>query len=281
MAYFTTKDNVQIWYEEFGEGDRYLLCTQCSHSEFSFEKELAKRGFHVYLLTNRGFGRSTHVTEDYGQYWYDRFAEDVIEFADFKGIGQFTYSGASHGAGTGWHVVMNHQDRVNCFFAVVPGPHSIDEGAMSYRKMIMEGKVAPPVMTWPSEDPALLKRRELEKEKMDEIKAQPDYEAIFESAETKAIDYGRPLTRLGNEEALKEMLRGIDIPVLMIGGIHDPISRPDLMVRTAQCLKNCKMVIYTAMSHNIDIYEETANEAVAFYENVMKHGTVYAPVVNP
>ena len=281
MAYFTTKDNVKIWYEEFGEGDKYLLCTMVSHAEYSFEKEMAKRGFHVYLLTNRGFGKSDHVTEDYGDFWYDRFAEDVVEFADYLGIDKFTYSGASHGAGTGWHILMNHQDRVNCFFAVVPGPHNIDEGAMSIRKMIMEGKMAFRIMTWPSEDPAILKRRELEKEVTDRLKAQPDYEAIYNSPETKAIDYGRPMTRLGSEEKLKEVLSGIQTPTLMIGGIHDPISRPDLMVRTPQCLPNCKMVIYSGMSHNIDIYEEMADEAIAFYKHVMEDGTIYASVVNP
>ena len=62
MGYFTTKDNVRIYYEEYGSGDRYVLCTQVGHNKYSLEKELSKRGFHVFLLTNRnrctGSGRN-------------------------------------------------------------------------------------------------------------------------------------------------------------------------------------------------------------------------------
>ena len=133
MPLMEVEKGVMIHYEEWGEGDRYLLCTQVGHSRFSLERELAKRGFHVFLLTNRGFGQSTHVTEDYGEHWYDRFADDVIAFADKMGIDKFAYSGASHGAGTGWHVVLRHPERVICFFAVVPGPHHLDEGQQSIR----------------------------------------------------------------------------------------------------------------------------------------------------
>ena len=71
MPTFINNDHQSIYYEEYGSGDRYLLCTQVGHGENSFEKEMARRGFHVYLLTNRGFGRSEHITEDYPNHWYD------------------------------------------------------------------------------------------------------------------------------------------------------------------------------------------------------------------
>ena len=129
-------DGVEIYYEEYGSGDNYLLCYQVGHGLYSLEKEMAKRGFHVYLLTNQGFGRSTHVTEDYGDHWYDRFADDVVAFADAMGIETFTYSGGSHGAGTGWHVALRHPERMKCFFAVVPGPHNLDESGVSVRQQI-------------------------------------------------------------------------------------------------------------------------------------------------
>ncbi len=44
-----------------------------------------------------------------------------------------------------WHLVLRHQDRVSAFVAVVSGPHSLKEGAMSYRQMLMQGLIeAPP-----------------------------------------------------------------------------------------------------------------------------------------
>ena len=68
MPLIEVEKGIEIYYEEYGQGDRYLICSQQSHAQHSLEKELVKYGFHVFLLTNRGFGRSTHLKEDYGDY---------------------------------------------------------------------------------------------------------------------------------------------------------------------------------------------------------------------
>lgn len=280
MPICEVKPGVEIFYEEYGEGDRYLLCTQIGHSLYSMEKELAKRGFHVFLLTNRGFGRSTHVFGDPGQNWYDMWADDVAAFADCKGIGTFCYCGASHGAGTGWHLVLRHPERVECFFAVVPGPHSLDEGSMSYRNMIELGLVEPKPMVMPTDDPVLAERRRLSGAFEQKKHQEPDYDKVFNAPEIKSIEYGRPLAYLGNEEKLKEALKTIRTPVLILGGTDDVISRPDLMMRTAGCLKNCKSVIFSGFGHGLDVYEEMAEEAIRFYRNVKETGRYYEkPVI--
>ena len=54
MPYVAVEENVQIYYEELGSGDRYVISTQVGHGKYSLERELAKRGFHVFLLTNGG-----------------------------------------------------------------------------------------------------------------------------------------------------------------------------------------------------------------------------------
>jgi len=278
MPTFENREGQKIYYEEYGSGDRYLLCTQIGHAENSFEKEMARRGFHVFLLTNRGFGRSEHITADYPGHWYDKFAEDVIDFADYKGIQRFSYSGASHGAGTGWHVVLNFPERVECFFAVVPGPHSLAEGAMSYKKMLELGLVEPKPMTMPTDDPALLARRKKEEDADAARRKAPDYEQIYNDPLSQNIQYGRPLASLGSEEALIAALKKIETPVLILGGTEDFISRPDLMVRSAENLKNCKLVIYSGFGHNLDIYEEMADEAEHFYRNWTENGRIYTAV---
>ena len=280
MPLMEVEKGVEIWYDEFGQGDRYLLCTQVGHSRFTLERELAKRGFHVFLLTNRGFGRSTHVTEDYGEHWYDRFADDVAAFADRMGIEKFAYSGASHGAGAGWHVVLRHPERVICFFAVVPGPHNLDEGKQSIRSLSAAGKIKLPVMRLPSDDPRVQERYAIEDALSRAQRQAPDYAAVYDSPETKAIDYGRPLAALHTEANVLEALKTIRTPVLIIGGMEDPISRPDLMLRTAKCLPSCKLVIHSGVSHAIPMVEDAASDAVRFYENVVSTGRYYDPVVN-
>ncbi len=277
MSYCEIQEGVSLYYEEYGGGSRFLLCTQIGHGRYSFEKEMAKRGFHVFLLTNRGFGRSSHIFGQPEKNWYDMWADDVVSFADKMGIDRFSYCGSSHGAGTGWHLVLRHPERVACFFAIVPGPHSLDEGKMSFRNMVALGLVEPKPFQAPTDDPRLIERRELGQKLTD---FELETERMNEQPEVKAVEYGRPLSYLGTEEKLKEALRTIEVPVLIMGGTEDFISRPDLMVRSAENLKNCKTVIYSGFGHGMDIFEEMAEEASRFYNNQAATGYFYEPVKN-
>ena len=96
----------------------------------------------------------------------------------------------------------------------------------------------------------------------------------------KAVDYGRPLMRLGSEEKLCEALRGILTPTLILGGTEDPISTPELMMRTAKCLPHCKLVIYSNCGHNVDtdLTEELSQEADRFLAQAARDGRCYATV---
>lgn len=280
MPKIEIEPGIELFYEELGTGDRYVICTQVGHSRYTPERAMATRGFHVFLLTNRGFGRSTHITEDYGDYWYDRFADDVILFADKMGIDKFIYSGSSHGAGAGWHVALRHPERLICFFAIVPGPHNLDEGKGSMRSQALQVKLVNHCFRYPTEDPRLNERRRLEDEAAEAEKALPDYAAIFDAPETRAIDYGRPLRALQTEEKVQEALETIKVPVLIMGGMEDTISRPDLMIRSAKCLPCCKLIIHSCFGHSLDICEELADDALRFYENLITTGYYYSEVQN-
>lgn len=88
------------------------------------------------------------------------------------------------------------------------------------------------------------------------------------------MNYGRPLKKLGTEEKLIELLKTFDVPTLIIGGMDDMISTPDLMLRTAKALPNCKLVIYSGLGHSAlchEINEEVAFEAVHFLNCVDKN----------
>ena len=177
-------------------------------------------------------------------------------------------------------MVLRHPERVICFFAVVPGPHNLDEGKQSIRSLTMSGKLKLPVMRTESADPRIRERYAIEAEENRAKRAQPDYEAIYDAPETKAIDFGRPLAALHTEANVLEALKTIKTPVLIIGGMEDPISRPDLMIRTAKCLPNCKLIIHSGVSHVIPIVEDMADDALRFYENAVNTGWYYSPIVN-
>ena len=238
------------------------------------QQALADAGYHVYCLTLRGFAPSSYVTEDYGAGWYDRFADDVICLADALGAERFVYMGASHGAGVGWHLALRHPGRVTAFVAVVPGPHSLAEGAMSYRQMLMQGIIsAPPLFDPPVDGDEAREARRAERTAW--LNSLPEADP-----REKRIDYGRPLMALGSEGKLREALKNIRIPVLILGGTEDPISTPALMTRTAECLPHCKLVMYSNCGHNIDtdLVEELTEEADRFLRQATKDGKWYKEV---
>ncbi len=274
MGQFITKDGYKLHYDEYGSGDRIIISAQVGFYPKGMQQFMAGLGYHVFCLTLRGFHPSDYVTEDYGEDWYDVFAGDVAALADHLGAKKFIYMGASHGAGVGWHLVLGHQERVSAFVAVVPGPHSLAEGTMSYRQMMMQGLIdAPPPFNPPIDnDEARSIRRHEREEHISHLPEADERE--------RRIDYGRPLMKCKNEETLCEKLSGIHIPVLIIGGVDDPISTPDLMMRTAKCLPNCKLVIYSNCGHDIDtdIIEEVSGEADRFLKNALERAKCYDSV---
>ncbi len=271
-------EDINLFYEDLGTGNKYILSLMMDFPPENTIRELAKHGYHVLLITNRGIGKSTHVFENYGAEWFNIFADDVVALADRLGIGRFVYAGCSHGAGTGWHLALRHPERLIAFIDMVGGPHNIDEGFFSFRTMEKENPAKPrrPMDPLQYEDPAVERRNARNAVYRARLQAE-------QTPEEKAIDYKRPLISLGTEEKVCEALRTIQTPTLMLGGIEDPISRPDLMMRTAQCLPHGKLVMYSGFGHSgpyCQIIEECTEEIINFLRNVEETGRVYKRIEN-
>ena len=267
MPKFEVSEGVHIHYDEFGEGDRYVICSMIDYQRYSSIRDLSKHGYHVFLLTNRGFGKSDHSDVDYHEGWWDIWADDVIAFADKNGIDKFVYAGDSHGAGTGWHICRKYADRLIAFVAIVPGPYNLDESFVSYRTRLLRGEKVNP-MEQPEgyfNDPNVDERLRRDREYI--LIENQDHQAEDE----KNKDYKRPLLDLENA---KKFLSSILVPTLIIGGTEDPISRPDLMLRTVSCMPNSKLILYHGFSHNEPwriFVEEVASEAAFFLDAVVEN----------
>ncbi|MBS6642341.1 MAG: alpha/beta hydrolase, partial [Clostridiaceae bacterium] len=96
MPYIQVDDGVQIYYEERGTGNNYIFSSRSriEHAS-SYTAALAALGYHVIEIQLRGYGKSTHVTEDYGMKWYDIWASDVVKAAKAMGVEKFVYTGVS------------------------------------------------------------------------------------------------------------------------------------------------------------------------------------------
>ena len=91
MPYTQIDDKITLFYEEYGQGDKIILSAQVGFYPVGMQQQLGKMGYHVYCITLRGFHPSTLVEEDYGQAWYDIFADDVVAFADKMNIKSLHY----------------------------------------------------------------------------------------------------------------------------------------------------------------------------------------------
>lgn len=262
--------NIQLEYEEYGKGQQYLLCCQQNHSKIqNWTIDLAEEGFHVFNITIRGYGQSTHVTQDLGNTWYDVWAQDTCDFADAMGIDQFFYTGMSHGAGIGWHLCVNHPERLRGFFGIVAGPHSKD-GEETGDARMRTIRAAQSNETWKAYCDEIERRSQPHR---------PDYITEEEwaravalhkeqmswwrglSLEEARLNPKKPFANIKTENELVTVLNQIKVPTLLLGGIHDPISLPENLLRSVRAVPKSKLILYEDASHALD--QEHKEEVVA------------------
>ena len=252
-------NGADLYYDEYGSGDRYIFSGMMCHSRISeWTIDLSKHGFHVINVTIRGYGKSSHVTEDLGNKWYDVWADDICALADELGVKRFIYTGWSHGAAIGWTIARRHPERVTALLTIAGGPHKKDgQQTGEARRQTIEAAY----------DEELWEKRALQMAELDypdlphptpETEAirkacfEEDYELLKNmTVEERVIDPRKPFPLIDTEEKLISELSEIDIPVLMIGGALDPISTPDVMIRTCNAIKGSKLIIYQDCSHPV------------------------------
>ena len=67
--------------------------------------------------------------------------------------------------------------------------------------------------------------------------------------EQAAVNLGIGFPDVKTDDELARLLAGVDIPTLIIGGMHDPWVTPDRLLWTAGTMRDCKLVIYGDGSH--------------------------------
>lgn len=277
MAMIQLKD-VELYYEEFGSGDRYLIqAQQFINSHLSYVKTLCEEeGFHGYIIRIRGYAPSTLVEEDLGDSWYDVWAQDVCDFADAMGIDKFFYTGHSHGAGIGWHLCLNHPERLRGFFASACGPHKKDGKPTGGARMetIQAAASRETWIPYAEQKGADCAKYFVKMENDPEIgqKAKAAVEQTLQfwremPAVSALMNPRKPLPKCQTEEELVEKLSQVKTPLLMLGGSEDTISGPELMIRTLRAIPNSKLILYEGADH-VDLpnryRKEYVKDIVAF-----------------
>ena len=271
-------NHVSLYYEEFGRGDRYLIqAQQFVNSHIYYTKDLADRcGFHAFIIRIRGYAPSSMVTEDLGDDWYDVWAQDVVDFADAMGIEKFFYTGHSHGAGIGWHLCMNHPDRLRGFFASGSGPHLKDGKPTGSARMdtITAAKSRETWVPYAEKQASYCAKAfvPLESDPVIGGEAKKAVEQTVEfwtnmPAQSAVLNPRKPFAKVQTEEELAQVLGRITVPTIMMGGTEDNISSPELTLRTLRALKGSKLVLHQGVDHvdlPIKCREDYVGDIMAF-----------------
>ena len=258
MPTVEVRDGASIYYEERGSGSHYILgARNLLEHVGSYTTYLADLGYHVIEIQLRGYGHSSRVSEDYGNAWYDIWADDVCDVADALGIDKFVYTGVSHGAGVGWHILRRHPERMQAFMAIVCGPHSKDGKSVSASRQ-RELNAADDPVAWSNvckkrleEDLADIPDDISEEDKrlaQENAREKHNYMLHYDTLE-KHISPRKPFPDISTEEELVEELKKVHCPCLLIGALRDPVSTPANMIRTASSIANSKLIMYQNSGH--------------------------------
>ena len=250
-------NGVTLAYEEYGSGDRYLISTQNFFFRHCHMALLGKEPYHyhVFLIYTRGYGESTHnydpTPQDYTTIW----GEDVASFAKAMGIQSFYYTGISHGNWAGWYLALNHPEMLRGFACgngiaqfrspndrtpVPPRPiENLDEivgNREALEKMAWQE-------SWPTQNPERLMRREQNhKEHLEILMHRKREEFTIRNLNTSCCD-------AKTEEEFYEIMGRINVPILFLHGMLDPLAKIEKVVRLSQAIPGSQIKAYQNLGH--------------------------------
>lgn len=240
-----------VWVEEYGTGDRVVLSSQMSFGRYPGMLAESPTHCRVVTIQARGFGRSSHLAEPPPLGWLDQWADDVVTVADQLGVRRFVYTGASHGAGIGWHLARRHRERLAGLISIVGTPHDRagDTSSSAGRRQIVANRRDRDVIerqlriiAGTTDTPEQAAVRE---ETIDELVER----SLRLSDEEGRINQGMPFPEATTNDELAAVLRTIEVPVLIVAGLRDGVISPESAMRAAVNVRGATAVFFQDEGH--------------------------------
>jgi non-heme chloroperoxidase len=256
QEYIEVEKNVRLHVTDLGEGKPVVLIHGWPLSDAMYEYQyaaLVQKGFRVIGITLRGFGLSD---KPYGKYNYDVFADDIKVVLDKLHVQDATLGGFSMGGATVIHYVAKynsaHVSKLALFGAAAP---------------VWTKRTDFPYNFFTKEDVnGLIRLNNTNRPQLFET-----FGKIFAANETSvspglanwlgginwqasAYAMGQSLINLRDAD-LREDLKKITIPVLILHGKEDKICSYALAEQTHKLLKNSTLVPFEKSGHALFIEE--------------------------
>ena len=273
-------DDAELWYDEYGPDDAPETILSCAmgFAGTGYPEDLAEppTGYKVYTIQARGFGRSSRPAEPPAEGWLTRWADDVVAFADARGIDRFVYTGASHGAGIGWYIAVRNPHRLKAFVSVVGTPHDrfgVTDSSEGRREVI-RARLA-------GDTDSI--RAQLEKLggwlHEDEVERRAERDRFLDAAvattltrdeDESRINQGMPFPEAKTNDELAAVLRTVRVPTLMLAGMRDGIVSPESSLRGITSVRDSKAVFFESEGHFMtqEIPERLIREVRVFLDEL-------------
>lgn len=254
--YVEVEKNVKLHVTDLGEGEPIVLIHGWPLSDAMYEYQYAyfvEKGFRVIGISLRGFGLSDKPG---GKYNYDVFADDIKVVLDKLKIENATIGGFSMGGATVIHYVAKYD-------------------AAHVSKLALFGAAAP-VWTkkadfnygfWTKEDvDGLINLNNTNRPQLlanfgvifsaNETSVSPGYGAWLGTIQAQASPYAmaQGLKTLRDSD-LREDLKKINVPTLILHGKLDKICSYDLAEQMHEGIKNSTLVAFEKSGHALFIEE--------------------------
>lgn len=257
-------DGGEISFQERGRGETAVVFSQMSSGP-SFDElwtSLAS-DYHVYALDLRAAspGQKQNPVDP----WLPMWAKDVYCFAQEMQLGKFIYAGTSHGALVGWYLAATYPFALEAFVSIVGVPqdreflrsaavkslHQAHE-TPEQRRQVLKSHFAP------TKDPARLDRQE---QLIDRLMGD-----VFPKREGLPVGPGLAFPECKTNDELAIRLAGIKVPTLILHGIYDHFTPPEMALLAAKSVPGAKAVFFQDESHFLpkESPHKVANEIKLF-----------------
>lgn len=271
MGYYVrVEDNVRIYVEDSNpDGHKTILFIHgwpASHKMFEYQfSELACKGYRCIGIDTRGFGKSDKPLEGYS---YDRLADDIRCIIDTLQLEEITLAGHSTGGAIAIRYMARHNGygvaKLALFAAAAPSliqrsnfPYGIPREEVL--KIISDTYNDRPKMLQGFGDIFFF-----------QYVTKPFSEWFFQLGLEAAVWSTAAIAKTWLDETrLFYDLDEIDVPTLILHGIHDKVVRFELGEVQQQRIKNAILVPFKFSGHGLfyDERDKFNKELMKFVEN--------------
>ncbi len=275
MAFATTDDGVQLYYEEHGEGTPLLFVHEFAGDHRSWDAQVRhfSRRYRCVVYGARGYPPSA-VPNDPEAYSQLRAVGDAVAVLDAVGADTAHVIGNSMGGFTTLHLGLRHPERVTalvvggCGYGAHPDkePNFREESEAIAVAFETEGSAG--VAEWYGVGPARVQYQGKDpRGHAEHVQVLAEHDALGAALTMRGVQKSRP-----SLYGLRAELSGLDVPVLIVAGDEDDgVLETDLMLK--RTLPRCGLAVLPRSGHVTNLEEPALfNQLVEQFFGQVEHG---------